>query len=148
MTTHHEGDGSLRGQLRTAAGRASPVPESADVMARALFALRFADRWLADQVEAPEIAMRGGSDQLRQRYTLTGQNVEIVVERGLELRLTGAVEPPKEGWVLVRAGAFRDLVRIDDDGMFSSVVPADAGPIDVVFEFDHGLTMTMKDIGA
>ncbi len=148
MTTHREGDGSLRDQIHTAAGQASVVPERADVMARALFALRFADRWLAEQVEERELSMRGASDQLRQRYTLTGQNVEIVVEMGMERRLTGAVEPPNEGWVLVRAGSFRDLVRIDEDGMFSSTVPADAGPIDVVFEFDHGLTMTMKDIGA
>ncbi len=116
-------------------------------MARALFSLKFADKWLAEQVEEQSVAMRGCSEQLRRTYTSTGQNVEIAVEDGVDRRMTGAVDPPVAGWVLVRAGLHRDLIRIDDDGMFSAVIPADAGAIDVVFEFDHGLTMTMKGIG-
>ncbi len=145
--TNREGEGFLKDQLRDAAADASPVPERADVMARALFALRFADNWLAEEVEDQSVAMRGGADQLRRTYTATGQNVEIVVEKGVERRITGAVEPPAEGWVLIRAGTHRDLIRLDEDGMFTSVVPADAGSIDVVLEFDQGLTMTMKGIG-
>ncbi|MCP4308594.1 MAG: hypothetical protein GY788_27710 [bacterium] len=138
---------SLRDQLRDVAGEAFPVPERSDVMARALFALQFAEKWLAEQVEDAGVPMRGGADQLRQTYRSTGQNVEIIVEGGVERRVTGAVEPPAKGWALIRSGNHRDLIRIDDSGMFTSLIPSDAGPIDVVLEFDHGLTMTMKGIG-
>lgn len=144
--TRADGEGSFRDQLLEAAGQSSPIPERADVMARALYALKFADRWLAEQVEEESVAMRGGAGQLRRTYTLTGRNVELVIESGVERRITGAVEPIAEGWVSVRAGTHGDQVRIDADGMFTATIPSGVGPIDLVLEFDDGERMVMRGV--
>ncbi len=137
----------LRHQLREAAKEASPVPSESDIMAKAMFSLRFADRWLAEQVAVESAVMRSEDPGLRSRYIASGRSVEITVERGIDLRVTGFTDPAGEGWTLVKAGPHRQLVRIDEDGMFSTLLPATDEAIDVVLEFDDGVTITMRDVG-
>ncbi len=144
--TNREPHGRLRDQLRDLAADGSPVPEAADVMAKAQFALAFADRWLAELVSEETAVMRGAADEVRQRYSSTGQNLDLTLEKGAEWRLTGSVDPVEPGWILIRVGVHRELIRLDEDGMFSAVIPADAGQIDIVAEFDRGLTMTVRDV--
>lgn len=144
--TNDAGNGSMRGQLRRTAGEGSPVPESADVMARALFSLQFADRWLAEQVELTSVAMRGAAEDVRKRFVATGRTVDITIESNAEERLTASVEPPAPGWALVRVGDHRELARIDEDGMFSVVLPPVEGTVDIALEFDDGVTITVTDV--
>lgn len=148
MTTSNDGGGSMRDQLRQTAGEAWPISEEADVMARALFALHFADQWLAEQVELSLVEMRGDGDQVRRRFTRDGRTVDLVLESDTDLRITGSTSPAAAGWVMIRSGDEQQLVRLDEDGMFTAVVPSDAGVIDLVLEFDDGQTMTMTDIAA
>lgn len=145
MTAPEQEDPSLQAQLRMLASQASPVTERADVMARALYALQFADQWLAEQMEEAPLGMRG-TRSLRSQFSSAGHSVEITVEKGIERRVTGAIEPPAEGWALIRSGTQRELIRIDEDGMFSALVVSES-PIDVALEFDDGVTITMKGIG-
>ena len=147
MTAQPMDNGSFKEQLRDVASRLAPVSEEAEVMARALFSLQFADRWLAEQVEEREVTMRGTRDHHRSRHELHGRHVEVVIEPGVERRLIGAVEPPALGWALIRVGTHRDLLRISDDGTFTAVVPDVDGPIDIVLEFDEGTTLIIRDLG-
>ena len=138
---------SFQDQLRAAADELYPAPDRAEVMARALYALQFADQWLAEQVDQATIPMRSGDGSVRKMYRMTGHTVELAVEEGVDRRVTGAIEPAAAAWVLIRAGSHRDLVRVDEDGMFTALVPAPAGTIDIVVEFDSGTTIAMKGIG-
>ena len=147
MTTQGTGNGSLRAQTADLAAQSSHVPETADVMAKALFSLRFAERWLAELVESESVEMRGVDNRWRQRYRSAGREVDVVVERGVEIRVTGSVSPVTPGWVLLRSGAHRELIRLDDDGMFTAVIPDDDAHIEAALEFDDGVTMTIRDIG-
>ena len=146
MTTHNDDGGSLRDQLRGAAGKSWGPSDEADVMARAMFSLHFAERWLAEQVDLSMAEMRGEDGHIRRRFASTGRTVDLVIETGVELRLTGAVEPPADGWALVRLGDHRQLLRLDEDGMFTAALPDEEGTVDLVLEFDDGATMTMKDV--
>ena len=146
MTNETDPDG-LRQQIREIAEAASQVPSEADIMAKAMFSLHFADRWLAEQVAVDMPAMRSEDPGMRTRYVASGRTVEITVERGVDLRVTGFANPVGDGWTLVKAGPHRQLVRIDEDGMFSAVLPSTDAPIDVVLEFDDGVTITMRDVG-
>lgn len=144
MTTN--ADNGFRRQLRRTAAEASSVPEAADVMARALFSLQFADRWLAEQVDLTSVAMRGAAEDTRKRFVATGRTVDITIESNAEERLTASVEPPAPGWALIRVGDHRELARIDEDGMFSVVLPPIEGAVDLALEFDDGVTITVTDV--
>lgn len=146
MTNETDPDG-LRRQLRDISDAASPVTAEADIMAKAMFSLHFADRWLAEQVDVESAAMRSDDPGMRTRYLASGRSVEITVERGVDLRVTGFADPAGDGWTLVKAGPHRQLVRIDEGGMFSAVLPSTDEPIDVVLEFDDGVTITMRNVG-
>ena len=147
MTTQGTGNGSLQAQAAELAAQVSQVPERADVMAKALFSLRFADRWLAELVDSESVEMRGVDNRWRQRYRSAGREVDVVVERGVEIRVTGSVSPVMPGWVLLRSGAHRELIRLDEDGMFTAVIPDADSHIEAALEFDDGVTMTIRDIG-
>lgn len=121
-------DDALLGDLRRLLGEIDPVPEHAQIAARAAIEWRMIDAELAalvhdSTIDDPVAAVRGGATTAPRALTFEAGDLTIEIEAepgsGDEgMRLVGQLVPPQPAEVAVLHGEDLTVARADDRGRF------------------------------
>jgi hypothetical protein len=127
------GDDRLIEELRGAARRFDPLPESVREAARASLTWRTVDAELAalafDSAVEPSTNARSGGDSRLLTFSAPGFSVEMeVAAMGIRRRLVGQVVPPQGARIEVRHPGGVVIVEADELGRFSAE-GVSAGPV-------------------